>query len=45
LPPTKLTFESDRDGNFEIYAMNANGSGVTRLTRNSAFDGVPAWGL
>jgi Tol biopolymer transport system component len=41
---TKLAFESDRDGNFEIYVVNADGSGKTRLTQNDAGDGFPAWG-
>ncbi len=30
-------------GNFEIYVMNANGTGLTRLTNNSAVDAEPAW--
>ena len=30
---------STRDGNWEIYVMNADGSGVTRLTYNDAYDG------
>ena len=37
---SKLAFESDRNGNFAIYTMNANGTGVTRLA--SGFE--PAWG-
>ena len=36
-------FASDRDGNFEIYAMNADGSDLARLTDNSANDEVPSW--
>ena len=41
---TKIAFSSDRDGNWEIYVMNADGSGATRLTTNrSADDGSPAW--
>jgi hypothetical protein len=32
----KLVFTSDRDGNAEIYAMNADGSGQTNLTANPA---------
>jgi hypothetical protein len=32
----KLAFVSNRAGNDEIYVMNAKGSGVTRLTHNSA---------
>jgi uncharacterized repeat protein (TIGR01451 family) len=39
----KLAFQSDRDGNDEIYIMNADGSGQTNLTNNGAFDGEPAW--
>jgi Tol biopolymer transport system component len=27
----------------EIYVMNANGSGLTRLTNNMAVDGAPAF--
>jgi Tol biopolymer transport system component len=40
---TKIVFHSDRDGNLEIYSMNADGSGQTRLTNNAAFDELPAW--
>ncbi len=38
-----IAFMSDRDGNLEIYVMNADGSGVTNLTNNSAGDGFPSW--
>ena len=31
-----IGFVSDRDGNFEIYVMNASGTGLTRLTHNEA---------
>ena len=27
----------------EIYVMNSDGSGVTRLTNDSAWDGMPSW--
>lgn len=37
-----LAFYSDRDGNPEIYIMNADGSGVARLTNDPAFDDSPA---
>src|SRR5439155_1178444 len=40
---TKIAFHSDRDGNFEIYVMNSDGSGVTRLTNNYDSDWQPAW--
>ena len=39
----KIAFASDRDGNEEIYAMNANGTGQTRLTNNPATDDEPAF--
>jgi TolB protein len=39
----KIAFASDRDGDFEIYVMNPDGSGVTQLTFNSALDFAPAW--
>ena len=34
-----IAFESYQDGNWEVYVMNADGSGQTRLTNNPAFDG------
>lgn len=40
---SRIAFTSWRDGNAEIYIMNANGSGVVRLTRNDALDMEPAW--
>ena len=39
----RIAFVSRRDGNYEIYVMNADGSGQTRLTNNSAWDLHPAW--
>ena len=40
---TKIAFQSYRDGNFEIYIMNADGSEPTRLTNDSADDVMPSW--
>ncbi len=41
---TKIVFLSTRDGNQEIYTMNADGTGeATRLTNNSADDDTPQW--
>jgi Tol biopolymer transport system component len=40
---SKIAFTSDRDGNAEIYVMNADGSAETRLTDNVGYDGGPAW--
>ena len=39
----KIAFTSGRDGNHEIYVMNADGSDRTRLTFDPARDGDPAW--
>src|ERR1041384_8190465 len=37
----KIAFTSDRDGNREIYVMNADGTNQTRLTNNPAVDQLP----
>jgi Tol biopolymer transport system component len=34
---------SNRDGNREIYVMNADGSGQIRLTNQAGHDYQPAW--
>jgi TolB protein len=39
----KIAFTSNRDGKFQIYVMNADGSGQTRLTNNGASDDSPSW--
>jgi Tol biopolymer transport system component len=39
----KIAFDSDRDGNNEIYTMAADGTGQTRITTNAVFDARPAW--
>ena len=35
---TRIAFDSDRDGNLEIYVMEADGANPINLTNN------PAWG-
>ena len=40
---SRIAFETNRDGNFEIYVMNADGSGLTNLTNSSDLDGDAAW--
>ena len=42
-PKGKIAFTSDRDGNKEIYLMNADGTGQTRLTSNTIVDDHPIW--
>src|SRR5687768_8813842 len=39
----KIAFASDRDGNGEIYTMNADGTNQTRITNNGAAETEPAW--
>lgn len=39
----KISFTSERDGNFEVYIMNEDGSGQTNLTNNPADDGEPCF--
>ena len=39
----KIAFVSGRDGNNEIYVMDADGSNQTRLTSNSEQDSYPSW--
>ena len=43
-PPSakeQIVFESDRDGNTEIYIMDIDGANQRRLTNNPAFDSSP----
>jgi TolB protein len=40
-----LAFTSVRDGDAEIYVMNADGSGQVRLTGDPAWDTDPAWAV
>ena len=39
----RIAFLSERNFNSDIYVMNADGSGLTRLTNDPAFDTDPAW--
>ena len=40
----QIAFQSDRDGNWEVYVMNADGTNPINLTNsNRASDGRPAW--
>ena len=40
---SRVAFMSARDGNWEVYAVNLDGSGLKRLTNDSANDGLPTW--
>jgi TolB protein len=39
----RIAFASARDGNSEIYVMNADGSSPVRLTEHPEQDDFPAW--
>lgn len=39
----RIAFNSERDGNSEIYIMDAFGGGLKRLTDDPAYDAWPAW--
>jgi len=39
----QIVFMSRREGNWEIYIVNADGSGLQRLTNDPAEDGLPTW--
>jgi Tol biopolymer transport system component len=43
VPSNQIVFSSDRDGNNEIYKMDATGSNPVRLTNNAASDVGPVW--
>ena len=40
---SRIAFVSQRDGNPEIYVMNADGTGVMRITNDPQSDGRPAF--
>lgn len=40
---SKIVFYSERDGNYEIYTMNSDGTNQTRLTFNDSVDSSPVW--
>jgi Tol biopolymer transport system component len=41
----RIAFLRRRDGNKEVYAVNADGSGQRRLTRDASNSATPAWSL
>jgi Tol biopolymer transport system component len=40
---SKIVFTSNRDGSMQIYVMNSDGTGQTRLTYSGANDDYPRW--
>ncbi len=39
----RITFTSNRDGNWQIYLVNSGGSGLKRLTDNTSNHELPTW--
>jgi Tol biopolymer transport system component len=39
----KIAFDSNRDGNYQIYIMNADGSNQTQLTHDSYDSKQAVW--
>jgi len=39
----QIAFDSNRDGNYEIYVMDSDGNNTQRLTNNPANDFYPSW--
>jgi len=42
---SRIVFQSNRTGNFQIYVMNADGSNQVRLTHHQGNDYWPSWGV
>ena len=40
---TRIAFSSSRNGNFDIYVVDADGGNLTQLTFCNCVDQVPAW--
>ncbi len=38
-----VVFRSSRTGNFDVYLMNSDGTGVQNITKNPAYDSFPAF--
>ncbi len=39
----RIAFTATSDGNYEIYLVNPDGTGLLRITRNTADDQAPEW--
>ncbi len=39
----QIAFESERDGNSDVYLVDADGENLVRLTDDPAYDGTPNW--
>jgi len=39
----RIAFTSHRQGNWDVYAINSDGTSLQRLTSDPGFDGFPDW--
>ncbi len=39
----QIAFETNRDGNWEIYLMNVDGSGLVNISNHESRDQWPSW--
>ncbi len=39
----RIVFQSNRDGNFQLYSMNDDGTSLRRLTNSPSYDVSPSW--
>jgi Tol biopolymer transport system component len=39
----QLLFQSNRSGNWEVYRINRDGTGLLNISNNPAWDGLPSW--
>jgi Tol biopolymer transport system component len=42
-PTHEIVFASSRDGDVDIYVMNADGTGIQQLINHPAIDNAPSW--
>lgn len=40
---TRIAFSANKEGNYDIFIMEADGSKITRLTRSKAHEKEPSW--
>ena len=39
----RVVFDTNEHGNWELYTIGVDGTGLTRITNNSADDELPVW--
>lgn len=44
-PVELIAFQGYRDGDFEVFLVNPDGTNLRPLTENTELDGHPTWGV